>query len=173
VDFSVAKDAWAVAARPVLERTARTYHATVSYGDLAKQVQVDSGIRTKTLMHYWIGGVLGRIAGHCYRGGEPLLSALCVDASGSVGPGYGVALAETYGGPLPEDLDIHAANERLRSYRHFGAELPPGGGVPALTPKLAAARRRARQRSTDAPDRAFCPTCHLMLPRTGQCDNCA
>lgn len=173
VDFSVAKDAWAAAARPVLERTARTYHATISYGELAERVQVESGIRTRTLMHYWIGGVLGHIAGDCYRVGEPLLSALCVDASGSVGDGYGVALAETYGGPTPEDLDSHAANERLKCYRYFGAELPPGGGVPALTPKLTATRQRMKQRTTTVRERPICPTCHLMLPMSGQCDNCA
>ena len=32
------------------------------------------------------------------------------------------------GGPLPGDLDMHAAEERLRCYQSFGADLPPGGG---------------------------------------------
>ena len=44
------------------------------------------------------------------------------------------------GGPLPGDLDMHAAEERLRCYQSFGADLPPGGGRPALTPQIAARR---------------------------------
>jgi hypothetical protein len=35
---------------------------------------------------------------------------------------------ENHGGPLPGDLDMHAAEERLRYYQSFGADLPPGGG---------------------------------------------
>ena len=31
-------------------------------------------------------------------------------------------------GSLDGDADDHAARERLECYRHFGAELPAGGG---------------------------------------------
>lgn len=172
VEFEQAKTAWTAVARPALLRTAATYHGTISYGDLAEEVQSVSGIRTRMLMHYWIGDVLGRVARACYAAREPLLSSLCVDASGSVGDGYRVALQETYGPPMPDDLDSHAAEERLKCYQRFGATLPPGGGAPALTPKLRASRERARQRASVAQKRAVCPTCHIVLPLSGQCDYC-
>jgi hypothetical protein len=46
-----------------------------------------------------------------------MLSALRVHADGTVGEGYGQAILENYGGPLPGDLDKHAAQERLRCRR--------------------------------------------------------
>jgi hypothetical protein len=83
--------AWVVEARPVLERIAKTYHATITYKDLAEGVQVESGIRTRRLLQHWIGDVLGTVAHDCQTAGEPLLSSLCVRADGTVGPGYAVA----------------------------------------------------------------------------------
>jgi len=76
------------------------------------------------------------------------------------------------GGPLPGDLDMHAAEERLRCYQSFGADLPPGGGRPALTPQIAARRVwLARQSRADAPS-SLCPSCNLAAEhqacRTGQ-----
>jgi hypothetical protein len=71
---------------------------------------------------------------------------------------------------------MHAAVERLRCYRHFGAVLPPGGGEPALTPPVAALRARAADRARRAryaaSGPARCPTCNLVLPVTGSCDTC-
>jgi hypothetical protein len=94
VAFQAAKRAWAEAARSALLRTATVYHGWISYGDLAEEVQRVSGIRTRALMHYWIGEVLGMVSHQCHARGEPLLSSLCVDASGSVGPGYRSLLSE-------------------------------------------------------------------------------
>jgi hypothetical protein len=166
--------AWVVEARPVLERIAKTYHATITYKDLAEGVQVESGIRTRRLLQHWIGDVLGPVAHDCQTAGEPLLSSLCVRADGTVGPGYAVAVVENFGGEPPDDLDMHAAEERLLCYRHFGAAMPADGGRPALTKQVAAARKRAKQRASPADtSRPICPTCHLMLPVTGQCDNCS
>lgn len=128
VPIAHAKDGSAEAARPVLEPVARNHHATITYQELATRLQDETGYRTRMLFHYWIGDVLGRVARTCHSGGEPLLSSLCVDAGGSVGEGYGVPLGQTYGIELPDDLDEHAALERLRCYQHFGAELPPAEG---------------------------------------------
>lgn len=168
--------AWVAEARPALERTARIYRATITYKELSEEVQAASGIRTRRLLQYWIGDVLGTVSHDCNESGEPLLSALCVRSDGSVGPGYAIAVAENLGGDQPDDLDMHAAEERLRCYRYFGADLPLDGGTPALTKQVAAARLRARRR-VSAPladeSRPICPNCFLMLPVSGQCDNCS
>ena len=148
------------------------YNALIEYGELAEAVQAESGIRTKMLVHYWIGDVLGRVSRECHRRGEPLLSSLCVHKDGTVGDGYATMLRATNRGETPPDLDMHAAHERLECYRYFGATLPDGGGVPTLTPKVAAKRSRATRRRVDETPRPVCPTCHLALPATGQCDTC-
>jgi hypothetical protein len=176
VSSADASVAWVLEARPVLERTARTYRATITYKELSEEVQQASGIRTRRLLQHWIGNVLSTIAANCHDSGEPLLSALCVRSDGTVGPKYGVAVVENFGGDVPDDLDMHAAEERFQCYRHFGAEMPEDGGSPALTKSVAAARARAKKRAvtplTDE-SRPICPTCFLMLPVTGQCDNCS
>ncbi|WP_157845282.1 MULTISPECIES: DUF6884 domain-containing protein [Pseudofrankia] len=169
VDFDAARAAWADAGREVLISVARRYHAVITYAELAEEVQRSSGIRTRMLMMHWIGGVLGRVADECQSRHEPLLSALCVHQDGTVGDGYGGAV-ETNRGYRPDDLDEHAAEERLACHLHFGAALPPDGGRPALTPQLAA--RRERQIRQQAPAPALCPTCHTQLPLSGQCDTC-
>lgn len=135
VPMSEAKVSWAEVARNELVRVATVYGGLITYGELADEVQTRSGIRTRMLMHYWIGDVLGMVARNCYRLGEPLLSALCVHADGTIGDGYGWAIDQTYGGSRPEDLDMHAAEERFKCYRHFGSEMPLDGGRPTLTPK--------------------------------------
>lgn len=167
--FADAKRAWTAAARPALDRLAATYGAFTTYKDLAEEVQQATGIRSRMRMRYWIGGVLGAVAHQCRRQGEPLLSALCVDAQGRVGPGYEEAVAEAYS-TSPDDPQMHAANERLACYRFFGATIPEGGGRPILTPQVAARRRVAERQRPPKP--ATCPTCHLALPLTGQCDFC-
>lgn len=173
VSASDALTAWVAPARTALERTARTYHATTTYKELAEEVQAESGIRTRRLLQHWIGDVLGTVARDCHAAGEPLLSALCVRSDGTVGPGYAIAVVENCGGDPPEDLDMHAAEERFRCYQHFGAAMPADGGKSALTKQVAAARLRAkRQPSPSESSRPICPTCHLMLPMSGQCDNC-
>lgn len=155
--MSDAKAVWADIARMVLMRVSTVYHGLITYSELADEVQSKSGIRTRMLMHAWIGDVLGMVARDCYRRGEPLLSALCVHADGTVGDGYGWAIDETYGGSAPEDLDMHAALERLKCYRHFGAVMPSDGGRPALTPQVASKRRTAARRSKDGSPRPLCP----------------
>ena len=103
--------------------------------------------------------------------GEPLLSALCVKADGTVGERYAAAVAETTG-DLTEDGDDHAAVQRLACYRYFQApDLPADGGSPALTPQLTARRARAKKvRLAEAPI-DVCPTCNTQLPATKVCDN--
>jgi hypothetical protein len=175
VDFQVALFEWEEAARPSLLSVARHYHATVTYEELAEEVQHLSGVRTRVLLPNWIGKVLGNVAVECHRRGEPLLSALCVHKNGTIGPGYADAVADTYGGDPPADLELHAGEERLRCHQYFHAlNLPAGGGIGALTPQVAAQRSRARRKSGSHPYvlPKACPTHHLALLASGKCPVC-
>ena len=168
-----AREAWSAAARPVLLDIARRYQAVITYSELSAEIQRQTGIRTKQGLQHWIGKVLERIAIDCHDQEEPNLSSLVVNSSGSVGAGYAAAV-RTSGGEEPADLDDHAAAERLACHRHFeAADLPAGGGTPALSPQLAQRRERIRSRATPPPEPVLCPTCFIALPSSGQCDGCA
>ena len=171
VGVDAARAAWAEVARELLTATAGQYQATVTHKELGLAVQERSGITTTQQQHYWIGDVLRRVSQECTSRGEPDLSSLCVNSAGSVGDGYRVLVA-AHSGEEPQDPDAHAARTRLACYRHFGAALPANGGAPALTPRLAATRTRARKAAHEARPVALCPQCHLALTATGVCDNC-
>ena len=164
VDFPSAIATWATAALPVLGRVARTYHSTITYKELGAEIQHVTGIHTRMLLMNWIGQVLGGASRVSHRRGQPMLSSLCVHSDGTIGAGYGEAVLENYGSPLPDDLDMHAAGERLRCYQYFGADLPPGGGIPALTAQVAARRVwLARQAKAETPAQPCCLTCNLTM----------
>jgi ribosomal protein L32 len=172
VGDEAARTAWAGAARDVLVETAQKYHAVITHKELAAEVMNRSRIHTGRPMHYWIGDVLGRVSADCAHREEPLLSALCVNAEGSVGKSYepGVVAAR---GDLTGDADDHAARERLECHRTFGAQLPKGGGVRALTPRLSAARSRLRRARAAEKMPPLCPSCHTAVPSNGVCDYCS
>ena len=171
VGDEASRTAWALAAREVLLEVAQSYHSVLPSKELAAQVMERSNIHTTRPTHYWIGDVLGRVSADCAERDEPLLSALCVNAEGSVGKGYeGVVVAAR--GSQNGDADDHAAIERLECYRHFGAEMPKGGGVRALTPRLSASRSRERRARAAEKMPPLCPTCHTAVPSTGVCDYC-
>ena len=172
VGIEAARSAWAESARGVLVGAARSYGATLTTRQLSEQVQNRTHIRTQQLAHYWIGDVLGRVARDCGDRQEPNLSALCVNADGAVGEGYGQIVEELTGSAV-DDLENHAAQERLECYRHFGAEMPADGGRPQLTDRLAAARTRSRKAAKDARPADVCASCNMALPATRVCDNCA
>lgn len=162
---------WAEAARTHLVKTAKQYGALVTYKELAEHVQSATGLRTKKLAHHWIGDVLARTAAESAAREEPILSALCVNAAGSVGDGYAVAVQSVLG-ETPSDADDHAAQQRFECYRFFGASMPAGGGFPALSPKLTTARDREAKARMAARPVAVCPKCQLAVPASGICDNC-
>jgi hypothetical protein len=169
VELNDAKAAWALSARDVLIKTAKHYNAHVTYKELAEQVQELSGIRTRSPMRHWIGSVLDLAVDDSHRRGEPALAALCVRQDETVGEGYAYVLSVA-GLDTPKDLEKHAANARLECHRFFGASMPPGGGRPTLTPRVAAARARAAK-AVERPI-FLCPGCFTQLPSSGQCDNC-
>ena len=169
-----AHEIWADEAYPLLIGVACTYHAVITYKELAEKVQETSGIRTSALLHNWIGTVLGKVVRAAHRRGDPPLTALVVRGdNGMVGEGYKEVL-RVAGKPPVEDVierEHHAAEARLECYRRFGATLPPDGGRPALAPRLQATVERRRAREGGAPPRV-CPTCFVQLPATGACDSC-
>jgi hypothetical protein len=170
VEFRVAKEAWSIAAREILTRTAKAYHAYITYGELAEEVQQRTGIRTRSQMRNWIGSVLGKVADACHLRGEAPLTALCVHEDGTMGDGYAHVL-KIAGEVIPEDLELHAAKAKLTCYRTFGADLPTDGGQPAFTAKVAVARSK-KVKKTKAIS-ALCPRCFIQVPVSGRCDNCA
>ncbi|MFC9788884.1 hypothetical protein [Rhodococcus sp. NPDC127528] len=175
VPFKEACASWATAAYDVLADTATRYNDFITYKELAEKVQDLTGIRTRSQMRNWIGGVLGEVAVECQRRREPALTALCVTQDQTVGRGYQYVL-DIEGQPIPDDLDQHAARARLDCYRHFAAELPAGGGEPTLPPQVVAARESSARKSAAAvPPKppAMCPRHHLTLPKSGICDDCA
>jgi hypothetical protein len=169
VGIEEARTAWAVAARDVLVPTAREYRGLVTFKELAAAVQEQTGITTKQLPTYWIGDVLSRVAVDCGTRGEPFLSSLAVDATGSVGSGYAVAVALVRG-EAPEDGDLHAAEERLACHRFFGADLPTGGGTRALSTQEKTRRDRAKKAGPY--DGNLCAKCFMELPASGECNYC-
>ena len=172
VGDDVARAAWAEAARTELLEVAGQYQSVVTSKDLAQLVQRRSGVRTSQRAHYWIGDILGRVSAGCDERGEPLLSALCVNAEGSVGDTYAATVLAIRGETL-EDPDVHAAQERLKAHQWFEASgLPAEGGNAELTPRLAASRARARKLRIQERVAPTCPTCYTELPATGPCNYC-
>ena len=168
-----AQAAWATSAHEALREVASRYHGLVTSRELAGLVQIATGIRTKQQTHRWIDQVLLRVARECESDGEPLLSSLCVNASGSVGDGYAAIVRELRGeDEIVGDPDDHAARERLACYVEFGADVPEGGGRAALVPKYAEARSRMRRTTAQTKVADVCPTCNMAIPPTGVCDNC-
>ena len=169
------------------------YRATLTHKQLAAAVQESTGITTTRPVNQWIGDVLGQVTDECQSRGEPLLSALCVSAQGSVGQAYADAV-EHARGTRPDDPDDHAAKERLDCYRHWEASgLPRDGGTPLRTAHFTPARqtrpsspatRVAKTRTTPArkptpatPAAApkptpLCPRCFTQVPASGVCDYC-
>lgn len=170
-----AEAAWRDAAHMRLARLATSYQSTVEYGQLAEQIQADTGIRTSVPMRHWIGGVLGRVADVDLAKGEPPLTALVVQkGTGMVGDGYDYVL--TIGGldPIhdPVERENHAALARLRCYQWAGVPEPPNVWKATLAPALRRARDRRAAKKTPEAAPLPCPNCFIALPLSGQCDSC-
>lgn len=175
VEMKDALDAWEPFAIALLLDTARTYSATTTYGRLATRIQDDAGIEHSPVISNWIGEVLNRVIKYCGAHGTPQLSSLVVREDGLVGDGYLAALKAcnaNLGEPTHDDLDDHAAKERLECYRYFGAAMPADGGKPSLTPKARAKREYKRAEAKRDVQAVQCDGCHETLPMTGKCDNC-
>jgi hypothetical protein len=159
---------------------------------LAEEVQALSGVRTRQPAAEWVDDVLDAVDVECIAREEPLLSAFCVRSDdGRIGARY-EKLASSVDSSATNDIEMHAAKQRLEAHRYHGAIVPVDGGKPALPPQLAKERASAPKRAASTgtrtrtprpkatprkpknPElpRAVCPTCFLQLPATGRCDNC-
>lgn len=177
VPFRGATVAWALAAHTELAETATGYGHFVTVNELAERVQEVSGVHTEAPTRTWMDAILRKVARRCHRAGEPPLPSLCVKQNHTVGDAYKYVL-ELAGLPIPEDLELHAAYARWQCYQFYGAAIPADGGVPPLTPKVAAKRRMTM--TTVAPEappepvRApVCSQCFIQLPVGGTCYFCA
>ncbi|MGF6882558.1 hypothetical protein ABIA39_001500 [Nocardia sp. GAS34] len=177
VPFREAAVAWALAAHEVLAETATGYGHFVTIDELAERVQEISGVHTDAPTRTWMDAILRKVARRCHGAGEPPLTSLCVRADHTVDLTYKYVL-ELAGLPTPEDMELHAAYARWQCYQTYGAEIPADGGVPPLTPKVAAKRNKSTARATTAvapepePAPAVCPQCFIQLPATGICQYC-
>ena len=152
--------------------TAGRYGAYLTYGELTARVFDATGIETGMQPARLVQKILGPVAEDSHRRGEPPLTALCVRTTGEVGPGYSSVL-DLYGEDVPDDLDRHAAEARLRCYEYFGAAAAAGR-------RSARAHRQGRRRrgwrgeaQSGGPPRC-CPTwATWQAPPSGVCPNCA
>lgn len=175
VSKEAAEAAWSAAAHQRLAQLARSYHATIEHGQLAKEIQVSSGVRTRVPMRHWIGRALGMVADAVHAANEPPLTALVVQkGTGMVGEGYDCVLRVAGQTPLddPVEREDHAARARLECYQWAGVSEPAGGWTPALAPALEQSRRRRSAASSPEKVLVLCATCHVVLPVSGQCDGC-
>jgi hypothetical protein len=193
VDAAVARDEWTRAARRYLVTVARRYGALTTPNDVAEEAQAGSGIRTKDAPETWVGDVIDEVGVECATRNEPLLSAFCIGPEGRIGERYRQVLVMLER-PVPADLEMDAAKQRLDAHEYHGATMPVDPR-PALPPALAKARASApkprsgatrapstprvrkpaaprKPKKPEPPPRAVCPTCFLQLHATGNCDNC-
>ncbi|WP_346533419.1 hypothetical protein [Micromonospora sp. DPT] len=165
---------WAPHAYDLLMEVAGRYQEVITYGEVGKEVQDRSGVRTSALLQNWIGAVLGRVVHRAHRQAHPPLTALVVHKDdGKVGVGYAEVLQMAGQPPVEDEMERerHAASARLDCYRYFHASgLPADGGKPALAPRLEQAVRR--QHSTVPQPRPTCGRCGIQLPVSGACDYC-
>ncbi len=174
VSYEDAVVKWTAVAVPHLETVASTYGSYVTYKEFGEAVQEAAGVRTKILVHQWVGKVLTAVTAGSGEADGPMLTALVVRQDQTIGAGYAKAAAAR-DGEVPEDPELHAARQRLACYERYGATLPSNGGEARFTPRVAAVRSGRLASGAPRPDppkRPACPTCFITLPASGLCHNC-
>lgn len=170
VEFADAMDRWTPLAHEILVQTAGTYNRTITYKELAEEVQERSGVRTKSGLQNWIGRLLERVARRTADAGEQPLTSVCVKQDGTIGDGYLLAPRAVEDSP-GADVEVLAAEHRLLCYRKYATDLPADGGTPTLTAQVAKARS-ARAAAAESPPLRMCDLHHVALPATGICADC-
>jgi hypothetical protein len=62
-----AYELWASEAHETLTGVAGVYHAVITYGDLAEEMQKASGARTSVPFRHWIGEVLRQVVVRAHK----------------------------------------------------------------------------------------------------------
>lgn len=174
VGINQGKPAWAKEALDVLRATASRYNGTITYSELADEIQQRTGLYTKAQARNWIGGVLGIVVKQCHEQGLPPLTSLVVHKhDGQVGVGYDEVLRVAGLSPIHDQLEReeHAAAARLACHQRFCSSVP-ADATPTLTPQMQSLASRRRGRNPQ-PAARVCPRCHIQLPLAGgTCPNC-
>lgn len=184
--------AWSDAAWGVLETVAARYGAFITYAELGRRLQRESGIFTSMPLEFWIRDALDPVVKRILADPSraPLVS-LAVQPDGDVARWY-----VSRGRPAfrtGDDRQRAAAHDRLACYRAHAGDVPDDARPSAVTiaesatatsprrrPPLAAAPRaaggttaapRAARRADDRPV-AVCPVCNMQLRPDGGCDLC-
>ncbi len=192
----------AKAARDILLQVASTYRATITYTQLASDVQRRAGVRAGTTPG-WLSETLAMVAHVGHRLAEPALTSLVVHREdGRVGADFD-EVRRTEGLPPFRDADEResaAAVSRLECYRRFAPGVPedaapilvstdaarrtPSIGAPRAARTAAARASAPRQPARPKPvaprnpgdvNRAphvLCPSCFLQTPPGAECQNC-
>lgn len=169
VAWPVAVGAWVEATEPILEEAAATFGGSITYQRLGEELFERTGYRTEMLLGNWIGKVLGPVQEGTLSEGKPPLTSLVVRAeTGGVGDGY-INHENRHGFSSSLERQEAAAADRLTCYRVYCDDVP-ADAKPRMTDLFAEKHRNAAE--PESPPRS-CPTCHMVLPASGQCDYCA
>lgn len=161
---------WSLAAWGALEDVAARWRKTITADQLAIEVQKRTGILTSLPADGWIGPVISLVAQRAAEDRGLALTAFVVDDEGRVLDSYrDVLKAEGREAVGRGDLEDHAGDVRMTAHRAYGACIP--AGVTAL-PRKRGTRDVAAPAVRSDPKPKVCPRCYLVLPATGQCDNC-
>lgn len=173
VGINQGQPAWAVEALEVLRATASRYNATITYSELADEIQERTGLHTQAQSRNWIGRVLGIVVRQCHEQGLPPLTSLVVHKhDGQVGVGYDEVLRIAGLSPIDDQLEReeHAAASRLACYRRFCSSVP-ADATPTVTPQVQSLADRRRRKPE--PAARVCPHCYMQLPLAGgSCPDC-
>lgn len=193
--------AWSDAAWAVLESVASSYGGFITYDDLGRRLQSESGVRTSMQLEHWIRDalepVVKRILADPSR--APLV-ALAVQPDGDVARWYA-----SRGRPAfrsGDERQAAAAEDRLACYvahaddvpddaaprpvtvptpepagrgrsRRSGSSAGSGASSPrGSSPRASSTSPRAAARRAEERPVAVCPTCNMQLRPDGGCDLC-
>lgn len=170
---SEALELWTAAAVPILEDVASEYGGYITYKEFADKLSELTQIHTKQQLNFWVGKVLAEVISICGERGLPELTSLVVNSgSGMVGTGFNTVLERSGRGTIsdPYDLEMAAAEERLKCYLVYCSNLP-ADPKPQLTREYGDRVKRQKRSETPAP--AVCSIHDIQLPKSGICDDCA
>lgn len=166
VAFDLATEAWSLAAREILIRTAKRYHAYITHEELADDVQQSTGIRTRSLKKDWMVAVLDKVADDCHLRGEPALTALCVRKDETMGTAYRHVLEIAGTKSLRTSISTLLTPGSLATKPSAQIYRPSGRSQPSQQHSQSLSRAHARLCCTT--QRIYVKTCNL---RFGDCSS--